>query len=166
MNKPTRNAVEEMLNDFEVHELIGSRRDVYELVVSVFKDWLTQGEDMEKLGPYVVGLVKEITDLKADNQALKGQYDKLEQSSQQIITDMAIEAHALKASMESEYIERQAKHIQALVKENMELKETLETHVWTKEEIEVAKAKGVSVWHDIDWVCEDDIRDETKEPQP
>lgn len=128
MTKPTREAVEEMLNDFEAHELIGSRRDVYELVVSVLRDWLAQEEELEGLERGFCEKIEKIGDLVVNVQLLQAENQALKTKGEQLCCRVGVlemENQALKASMEADYIERQAKRIQALVGENESLKEAL-----------------------------------------
>ena len=48
-DQPTKAEVEEMLTDFEAHELLSSRKDVYEFVGRVFKAYLAQDEELKEL---------------------------------------------------------------------------------------------------------------------
>ena len=96
-DQPTKAEVEEMLTDFEAHELLSSRKDVYEFVGRVFKAYLAQDEELKGYKEENFELINYVTKLKAENLALL-------------------------SFMETEYIERQARHIQELVEENLALK--------------------------------------------
>lgn len=110
MNKITKEQAEEWLGIAQSGLIGREYRDVFLKLPDILRGYLAQEEELE-----VVELEKHtmceawekqnkiIEQLKAENHALRERYDKLEQSSQQIITDMAMEVHALKAKLEGTF---------------------------------------------------------------
>lgn len=79
-------------------------------------------ESNERKSGLVADLTSALSNRNADNQELKRKGEQLCCR----VGVLEMENQALKASMEAEYIEQQAKHIQTLVGENEELKAKLE----------------------------------------